>query len=193
MRGEATANNPELLAQLRAGTAGQHRLLDGGIALGQAGAVDPLRYTAFLRATARVLDCLEPAVQSLVPLDPPARTEALRADLSALGAEPAAPARLPVPTSRAAAYGCAYVLEGSTLGGMVLARAVEASLHEQAPTRYLRLRGERTAGSWRSFLEQLHEFDRGASAAERTEAVAAARATFEAYIASFREAGVFRG
>lgn len=192
MPAEATAKSSELLALLRAGTAGQHRLLDGGIALGQDGAVDPVRYTAFLRATARVLDALEPAVQSFVALDPPARTQALRADLAALGAAPDAPAQLALATSRAAAFGCAYVMEGSTLGGVVLARAVEASL-AGAPTRYLRLRGERTAASWRGFVERLGLFDRGASAAERAAAVEAARATFDAYTAAFREAGVFRG
>jgi heme oxygenase len=187
-----SAQAADLLAQLRASTSEQHHELDGQLRLGTEAGVDSERYARFLTATAGVLEVLEPAIEAFVPLEGPTRREALRADLKALGVSGpggAPEASIPRPASLASAFGCAYVLEGSTLGGLGIARTVEASLGSLA-TRYLRLRGERTAQAFRAFLARLAAFDGGATPDERAEACTAARATFAAYTAAYGAAGL---
>jgi CheY-like chemotaxis protein/heme oxygenase len=103
------------------------------------------RYGAFLRMTYAVLSPLEgPLARHLPDVlgegEGAARTRALRHDLAALSS--ALPAEAPVPDirSEADAFGAAYVLQGSMLGGAVIARALLArhAVDERSLT-YLRL------------------------------------------------------
>lgn len=114
---------------LRRLTAEAHERVDAGFGrfdLGTAGG-----YAAFLRAQAAahlpVEAALDAAGAERVVGDWPARRRAaaLRADLRALGA--ATPELLPAPAfdSPAAILGGVYVLEGSRLGGAMLARSVD--------------------------------------------------------------------
>jgi len=84
------------------------------------------------------------------------RAPLLRRDLSELGTAPAprAPAAaLPATSSPAEALGCAYVLEGSLLGGRVIARSLRARLGPAlgGATRYLEAGGDDVPQRWRRF------------------------------------------
>jgi heme oxygenase (biliverdin-IX-beta and delta-forming) len=110
------------------------------------------------------------------------RAHALRADLAALGASFRQRFAAPI-ESEAEAFGALYVLEGSRLGGRVLARMADESGDEvvQGATRYFR-HGER-AGHWRSFLDAMERSSAVRREPER--AKHAAIATFEAFEATF--------
>jgi len=112
------------------------------------------------------------------------RSEALKADLAALGAPPEAIDALPLcarlpdlrtPERRA---GALYVVEGSALGGRVLAQAVRPLLGEAEAGRRFFLVGGRP-GAWRACLDTM---DRMASdAAARRRMIGAAEDTFAAF------------
>jgi len=130
-------------------------------------------YCRFLRAHAAALFSLEKTLeqngiaQFLNDWPQRRRSEALRADLLALGCAPVAPLASRATASAAWCWGAAYVLEGSRLGGQVLARRLQAA-QPGAPMNYL---GHATvAGLWPAFLQQLetqaqdcdeHELQRG--------------------------------
>nr|HEX4312336.1 biliverdin-producing heme oxygenase [Kofleriaceae bacterium] len=163
-----------VLAHLREATRAAHEALDANVR------VDPATYPAFLRASLAAVEPVERAIAAVIPFAVE-RTPALRADLDDLGAGPAAsPAAAFALDSPSAAWGAAYVVEGSTLGGLVLAdRAGPA-----APTRYLRLRGKDTAARWKAFLRDLDAQPLDVAACCR-----AASATFDHYARAFRDAG----
>lgn len=197
---ELAAAAPSLLQRLRGETAEAHRALDASLDFSPA-ALDRARYATFVLGTWMVVNGLEPALIALLGADAlPAldrsRRDTLVADLHALGvALPPAPA-VPIPGTVAAAWGAAYVVEGSSLGGVVLARRVRDALGEpiaRAATGYLRLRGDRTKAAWTAFQASLAAFDAQASHAERAEACACASATFDAYTAAFVRSGALTG
>jgi len=97
------------------------------------------------------------------------RSDALRSDLAALGLD--APEREGGPhfTSPAAVLGGIYVLEGSRLGGAMLARSVPADF----PKHFLT---SGSAGAWRTLIQLLD--DRLRTEEEIRDAVAAARNVF---------------
>lgn len=179
-----------LLSSLRSRTAAAHARLDDG--LSRAGGLAAGRYPAFLRGSLAVIAPLEPVLARWLPaVGTPSRVAALRADLAALAGEAAiAPVEVPALDSHAAACGAAYVVEGSALGGLVLAERVEAAHGATAPTRYLRLRGRATAEHWRSFLAELARAERGFDAGDRDAACATACALFAAYEAAFAGHGL---
>lgn len=57
--------------------------------------------------------------------------------------------------SVAARYGLAYVVEGSTLGGRVLARQLAAAGSRYANSRFLAGYGDETGAAWRTFRDLL--------------------------------------
>ncbi len=182
-----------LLADLRQATGHAHARLDGAFAAGSA-ALTHERYVALLRATLTVLAPLEHGLADHLPdLASCGRAASIRADLARLGAEnQESPIDVPVPRGLAEAYGIAYVVEGSTLGGLVLAARFEAALG-LAPgvaTRFLRLRGDHTGSSWRAFLARLAAAETAFDPNERSAACAAACAVFDAYHAAFTAHGV---
>lgn len=134
--------------ELRNATASAHEAVDaafGGYDLADAGS-----YGAFLIAHARVLPAIEAAlagVPGLPTLRP--RTPLLTADLAALGRPMPEMACVAEPRDAAAAFGMAYVIEGSRLGGGFLARNVGAAL----PRAYLS--ATHLPGEWRAFGEAL--------------------------------------
>jgi heme oxygenase len=104
-------------------------------------------------------------------------------DLRALG-EPGGPSgwprctRLPDVATVPRALGCAYVLEGSTLGGQYLLRHLGsglAALRGEA-TAFLECYGPRTGGMWKDFAAVLGQGVQ--TPMEEQEAVEAARDTF---------------
>lgn len=116
--------------------------------------------------------------------EPRRKAALLRRDLRALGQSEEAIARLPVchllleePT-RAAAFGAMYVIEGSSLGGAVIARRVEQALKFDATNgcAFFHTYGSDRGAMWRSFRGRLEEF---AATAHEEEIISAAQATFE--------------
>lgn len=123
-------------------------------------------YARFLKALARaylpVEDALAAtAVARLVPgWREHRRGDALRADLGALGLTPAPPLAAPHLPTDAHALGAWYVLEGSRLGGALLARQVAPGL----PRAFLTAPGARWAKSMEMLSDQLYQPDRIAHA-----------------------------
>ncbi len=90
------------------------------------------------------------------------KTELLAADLIHLGVSPEGLALLPrlsfaVPERPEQLLGWLYVLEGSTLGGQILARhfGTRFPLSAECGLRFFTAYGEETATMWRQFLEVL--------------------------------------
>ena len=165
------------LDQLREATRAQHAALDAQLRLDS-----PAACVRFAIATLAAIETLEPAIAVRLAGFGGDRVAALRADLAELGAAPAPALAHPPFASTSAGFGAAYVMEGSTLGGLVLASKVDAL--GLTATRYLRLRGTATAARWKQFLAEL---DR--SVTDRAACCAAAVATFAHYEAAYRQYG----
>jgi heme oxygenase len=109
----------------------------------------------------------------------------LASDLTALGVAPASVellprcASLPACGDTSAAFGCAYVLEGATLGGRTLLPLVQSRLGHTAQhgARFLASYGEHTLTNWRAFGSALDAWC--STTARAAGAAAAAVATFE--------------
>ncbi|QXH58324.1 biliverdin-producing heme oxygenase [Pseudomonas maumuensis] len=112
------------------------------------------------------------------------KTPALSRDLGALAIDAQAlPVchALPRIDDEASALGVMYVLEGSTLGGQVLKRAMAERLGIDTDSggAFLDIYGAQTGARWRSFLQRLAAADPQPAAQART--VAAAVATFTCF------------
>ncbi|MCW8155760.1 heme oxygenase [Stutzerimonas stutzeri] len=146
----------ELRTQLREATAALHAQVDAafsGFALDQ-----PDDYRRFLRAHGRVLSATEVALERagfaelLDDWPMRVRRHSLLADLEELECRAPAPLQAPRISGIASCWGVAYVLEGSRLGGRVLARRIRQA-DPNAPVRYLE-HGD-VARLWPTFLSQL--------------------------------------
>jgi len=159
---------------LRASTADKHDAVD--TAFGRFDLSDPGAYGAFLTAHARALPAVERvlgACRTLPAFAP--RTDALRADLAALGLPMPDPLPLAPPEDDAAAFGALYVIEGSRLGGAMLAKQIPAGL----PRDYLS--AVHQPGGWRAFGDVLDRAEKAGGPGWIDRAVAAAEATFDLY------------
>jgi heme oxygenase len=181
-----------LLVALRAGTRDAHEGLERGSWLnGPDLGIE--QYRRGLAAFLGIHRPLEPAIARALaaagvsaPWTP--RAPLLARDLGDLGMTPALLARVPdCPTvprigELGAALGCLYVLEGSTLGGQVLARELHRRLGvgPGAGGAYFDGYGPRTKSHWRAFTEAL---ERASARADLSlgAAVSAAVATFHAF------------
>jgi heme oxygenase len=159
------------IQSLRAATAADHDAVDA--AFGKADLGNRQDYGRFLTAHALALPAVERALEGCE--GPPRRPRAslIESDLRALGLPMPSPLPFAPPETAAAAYGMAYVIEGSRLGGGLLARQIGEGL----PVAYLS--ATHLAGEWRGFLAELDAQADGPGWIER--AAAAARATFELY------------
>ena len=162
---------------LRDGTRAAHEALDGLFA--RFDLADERGYRRFLKAHAMALPPLERALDEagMARLldDWPARrrADALAADLAALGEAMPSPLAVAPLATPAAAWGTVYVLEGSRLGGAMLARAIGIGL----PHGYLG--APQPPGSWRKLLERLElALYQPDHIGEATEAAAHAFVTF---------------
>jgi heme oxygenase len=138
-------------AALRAATREAHERVDAGFARFDLSRPD--HYGAFLQAHARALLPLEAGLEAagaedLLPDWPErARSDALEADLEDLGLPPSPSGAVRLVAGDPALWGVLYALEGSRLGGRVLARRAFG------PTRYL-THGLKS-GLWPVFLDRL--------------------------------------
>jgi heme oxygenase len=166
-----SAAPPPLSARLRAETATLHR--DTEALLGLPGSIQTRNgYIAWL---GRFLGLYEPLERSLatfgewdaVNIAPPwpGHGANLTADLRDLGADPGACQRAPLtllprlPTF-AHALGVRYVLEGSALGGRLIAQDVEARIGAEIAnaTRFFGGRGKAASSTWQHFRAALDRF-----------------------------------
>jgi heme oxygenase len=141
-------------------------------------------YRRFLTAQAAAFLPVEQALDAagaaaLFP-DGPARRRAtlLHDDLDELGLPLPAPVAAPSFATSGSIAGGAYVLEGSRLGGAMLARGVAADL----PRRFLS--APQPPGHWRSFLARLEQVL--ATHVERERAVTGAEQVFELFARAAR-------
>ena len=118
--------------RLRAATQADHDEVDA--AFGAVDLADAAQYRTFLQAQAAAFIPVEQAIDAadtlaVVP-DWPERRRAdlLRQDLSELGAAPGEYLDPPALASPSAVLGAIYVLEGSRLGGRLLARSLPADM-----------------------------------------------------------------
>jgi len=113
------------------------------------------------------------------------RSASLRDDLAWLGASLSEIEALPVLTglsdvgSPERRAGALYVVEGSALGGRVLAQALRPLLGEGPAGRSFFLGVDGPPGAWRACLEQMEQL--ALCPAARQEIIDAARATFSAF------------
>ena len=181
-----------LLSQLRAATSGAHADLDGKLAPLD-GALSKERYERFLCGSLVALVPLEAALAAWVTPSIE-RCGLIRADLAALGsALPPLGEHHPVSIENLAqAYGARYVMEGSALGGAVLARAFQRALGlGDDSLQYLRGRGAQLGEHWRAFTSELEAWGKSVTDPMRAEACTTARSMFELYSDAFEAAGAF--
>jgi len=153
---------PGLSGRLRTETAAAHRAVEA--AAGLPGRIETVAdYTACLTRFFRLFAPLEDAIGGFagwaelgIDLAARRRTPALLADLAALGCAPPAPAATKLP-GFAAALGALYVLEGSALGGKILAAAFERQLGPAiaGATGFFGGQGLQTGEMWREFRAAL--------------------------------------
>jgi heme oxygenase len=158
---------------LRTGTSDCHAVVDH--LFGRFDLSDRSRYGAFLLAHARVIPAAELAlarggIASLLPdWAGRRRGDMLTADLSALGLTSPPPLDVTDFSSQDELWGAAYVLEGSKLGGAMLAKQVPDTL----PSTYIGHQGPK--GAMKAFMERLD----GAHIIDEDRAIAAARSIFD--------------
>jgi len=181
-------------ARLRAATAQAHERMHAhpGFAAAAAGAIQIADYRRLLARVYGFHRPFELAASEAVPssglefdIRERARSPALVADLNSLGLGSDAIARLPLWAPRApfvcagSVLGALYVLEGSTLGGVQIARALRGVVGDDsgAGRRFFLGRGDQQSAMWRDFLERLEGLseDQG----QATKAIDAAVVTFE--------------
>ncbi|HTI32607.1 MAG TPA: biliverdin-producing heme oxygenase [Miltoncostaea sp.] len=170
--------------RLARGTAPLHEHVDGRLDLPD-GIADRAHYRLLLGAMLRAWDAVERtlatsgAAQAL-GLDAIRRSDALRDDLAVLGGSPAPADRPAAAMGVAEGVGTIYVLEGSALGGPVIAPLLERHLGLSAGegTSFFRGLGPGTARRWSDVQARIDAWGRGCAGAEVDRAVWAAQLTF---------------
>ena len=137
-------------------------------------------YGAFLTAHARVLPPLERALAQARLTDGwTGRAPLLAADLASLGLPLPPAADIDLPAGTGGPWGALYVVEGSRLGGAVLARRVGARL----PVAYLS--AVHQPGGWKRIVAAIEGAASGPAWLD--EAIAAANSVFAAFESAARE------
>ncbi|WP_294197344.1 biliverdin-producing heme oxygenase [uncultured Sphingomonas sp.] len=162
------------MTMLRDATGAAHERVDA--AFGAHDLSSPDAYHRFLSAHARAL----PAAERVMAALPFARTLPLRAplleaDLADLGAPLPAPMAFTPGEDDATLWGVLYVVEGSRLGGALLARQVPSHM----PHAYLG--AVHAPGQWRAIRAALDQAAAGRDAAWNARMIAGALATFALY------------
>ncbi|RUT28835.1 biliverdin-producing heme oxygenase [Arsenicitalea aurantiaca] len=181
----ASLHRPTLGERLKAGTATAHHRLEAGMDI-DAMAADMPRLRGLLERFHGIHAVLEPLFALRLPeglMAGRGRLGALRADLVALGHDGASLDALPRADAAAAiadtapgALGACYVLEGSTLGGRVIGRALARSGDPRlARIAYFDPYGAHAGSMWNAFRRDL---EAGADPETDEEVIHAANETF---------------
>ena len=185
----STVLHPLLLSRLRTETRAQHDaieqtllLMDDDLTVEGYGRRLQQFYGFYKPVEARILDRSGPVAPWLAVRER-RKTPALEADLKALGlaaAQLPLCASLPPLASAAECFGCLYVLEGASLGGLIISRHVEQKLGMSAACggSFFGGYGEHTGAMWQQFRAAITAFSSGTD--EQDAVVDSARATFEA-------------
>jgi heme oxygenase len=187
----------DFLARLKLETAAEHAAVEQATGVMQPG-LTLQEYGRYLEKTLGFYVPVEEALRRVAvwgALDLAAEERVklpfLTRDLSLLGHDPAqvtvcdAPPQLP---GLAEAVGCAYVLEGSTLGGRVISRHVQQCFGAAVPRGFLECYGARTGESWQAFRAAVQRF---ASTREiENRVIGGARETFRAFTRWLAQPGV---
>ncbi|MGV7193450.1 biliverdin-producing heme oxygenase [Xanthomonas axonopodis] len=184
MVSDVLAVPPSAALALRHATQDAHRLVEA-VPLMQAlaqGRVDSAAYVQILRRHHAFLSGFEAQLGNWLATlvgngwHYRRRVPALRDDLRALGQQPDLPAALPATADDAARWGMLYVIEGSQLGGRVIARSVRKQQPALAGAlRYFEMADDDPAG-WRRFQAALDR--RLATPSARDAAIDGAQAMF---------------
>jgi len=158
-------------AALREATTPQHQIVDA--IYGKYDLSDRDSYGEFLSAHGRALPAIESALRQTALPRRELRTALIENDLAALGRRLPPPLCFAGPQSNAAALGMLYVIEGSRLGGALLARRVPPGL----PCTYLS--ATHGPGQWKAFGEMLDRACEGPTWLD--DAIAAANRAFGLY------------
>ncbi|RKH07806.1 heme oxygenase [Corallococcus sp. CA053C] len=149
-------------------------------------------YGLYLPLEARLAAPLS-EVKTALALDARWKTPLLEADLRALGHDTASLAQLPRASALpdlpglAEALGCAYVLEGSTLGGQLILRHLTRHFGEGSRVgdfAFFRAYGDQVGPMWRAFGDVVtRASERAASDTFDAAVIQGARDTFDAFAA----------
>lgn len=168
----ARADPAGAVALLRTETAAAHEAVDA--AFGRYALDDPPAYRSMLIAHARALPAAERALSALpFARTLPLRTPLLAADLAALDADLPAPLAWDAPADAAGLWGALYVVEGSRLGGVMIARGVPGDF----PSAYLS--AGHAPGQWQAIRAAVDANVAGER--DRAAMLAGAHATFDLY------------
>jgi heme oxygenase len=162
----AASGERPLLQALRDATRQAHTTLERRIDLMSA-VGSQTRFERLLRRFETFHRDWEPKVEGLISqpplLIPRRRLALLHADLTALdlAPDPGPGPDLSWLDNAGAAWGSLYVVEGSTLGGQVIAKALSnRTWLQSANIRYFGSRGRRTAAFWRETTEAITTYGR---------------------------------
>ncbi|WP_157271651.1 biliverdin-producing heme oxygenase [Azohydromonas aeria] len=183
------------LGALRRACAGRHEAIEALLRLDEA--LEPARYARVLAGFAAFVPRWEALVRARLParlhgwFDARSRLPLLRRDLAALHLAPAAVddpvAALALP-DLGAALGSMYVLEGSALGGQLIARQLRQrwDMGPDNGAGWFTGHGARTGALWADFRACLAR-ELGQDAAALASACAAGAATFDALLRCFEQ------
>lgn len=163
-----------IASHLRTATRAAHETVDA--AFSRLNLADRDDYARFLLAHAGATAAVERVLvqdSALPPWRP--RLPLLLDDIAALGLSPPSPLAFDLDDKPAARLGALYVMEGSRLGGAVLAKRVFAD----APATFLSARHD--PGEWRAFLRALDDRGVGQPPEWRDDVAAGAAACFALY------------
>jgi heme oxygenase (biliverdin-IX-beta and delta-forming) len=162
----SSADSPDLLQRLKVETAAAHARIEEALDLDQR-----MRsigdYRTFLARLYGFHAVWEPKAEALIAdpmfFAPRRKLHNLTRDLRTLGLSPKEVDALPLcgeplaMRSRAEAFGAMYVVEGSTLGGVIIARHINRALGPPAASAcsYLRCYGLDLGRMWKAFGSQL--------------------------------------
>lgn len=183
----AMTRGEEALARMRASMRPLHDRIEASLDL-MTPELDSRRYQRFLERSYGFISACERRID--VNGAPPAlrladrlKSELLRSDLERFGHTTASlsalksPSTLPPVESWPAALGYFYVVEGSTLGGQIIARHVRATIGSEQPVGFLSGGRSEVALRWKQMLAVMMG-EMANDAAER-DVTAAAAQTFE--------------
>ncbi len=173
---DTRAAGPTLHARIKAATSAAHEIVDAHYSRFDLG--DPQGYRDFLIAHAAIVPRCEAVldgsgVAGLLPdWEERRRTPALLADLAALDCTAAHADCAVAPLAASEAWGMLYVLEGSRLGGAVLASRVRANPDARCRDAVRYLRHGQGARLWPTFLQAFDNIAVTIAQFERTTASA---------------------
>ena len=191
-----------LIQRLKTETQASHASLESRVDLPQR-LQNPSAYRALLEAFYGIFSPLEAEIARsfseialwLPDIASRMRTASLRTDLRVLGNLcPEALPCSPVPPLRSLPeqLGCLYVLEGSTLGGQIIARQIASQLHytPENGCSFFAGHGAEVGPMWNRFREAIGSFSVAHPDAEtQDQIISSANATFRAFGDWFDRAG----